>query len=129
MANIPNDNPFQGWPQQHGADSYTVLQTARLDYVIRKIQFMRQTRFHLDDHMYSLHVIPTTKKDADKTPLVLECLQSIEECLASILKKLRAFYNERNAHADDRERCYVTICHEKLKTGIKVGKIFICLEI
>jgi hypothetical protein len=54
-------------------------------------------------------------------PLMEDCLDGIDQSVYKVLEKLRDFYDHENSNDEIRERCYVTVCHKSLDTGIKAG--------
>jgi len=61
-------------------------------------------------------------------PLMEDCLLGIQLSIYHILVRLRDHFNVKNANTLERERCYMTLCHEKLETGIKVGNFNLHVE-
>ena len=122
---MANNDPFASL-KNYDPDSKIVLETAKYDFIISQREFMRQNIFRLEDHMYSLTAKMKNKRA--KHPLVLDCLDALEKSLVVVLEKLRDFYNARNRNANERERCYIALCHKKLQYGVRVGNFNISKE-
>lgn len=61
-------------------------------------------------------------------PLLEDCLSGIQDSIVKVLEKLKGHYGQQAAGAvaqQIRERCYITVCHGKLDTGIKVGNFYL----
>jgi hypothetical protein len=62
-------NPFVGLPLED--DSYVIHSTPRVEYLIKNMQFKRQTRYNLLDHQFSLtgRLLPEqSEKEDDDAP-------------------------------------------------------------
>lgn len=104
----------------------------------------RQERSHQADHFDEAEFRKRRKggkirldPDADpdpeddnvyENPLMEDCLLGIEQSIYNILVRLRDVFDKTNANAVERERCYITLCHSKLDTGIKVGNFNLHVE-
>lgn len=69
-----------------------------------------------------LHVSGPHQEEESK-PLLVDCLDGIEQSIYNVLARLRDFYNLRNAHTEERERTYVFILHKELNTAIIVSEV------
>jgi hypothetical protein len=61
----------------------------------------------------------------NKYPLLEDCLQGIEQSVSNILQKLKDFFARENKNPEKKQRCYLTLCHRMLDTGIKIGNFFL----
>lgn len=122
------DPLFVGLPVIDG--HYVIHETPNVQYLLKNIHWIKQRRFKLDDHQFSLtgRVVAKGKTNesdpfADKAgePLLVDCLDGLETSIENVLKRLRDYYNVRNVDKEERERTYVFVCHKQLDTAIIVS--------
>jgi hypothetical protein len=71
---------------------------------------------------------PKDPSQLNKYPLVEDCLFGIETSVTEILVRLRNFFAIQNANSAEKERCFLTLCHQSLDAGIKIGNFSLLQE-
>lgn len=113
------DSPFQDVPR---LDSYYIMhETPRVQYLVQKVKFMDRKKFSFRDHQFALSARVKPVEGGNQPLLLISCRNGIQQAIHKILIHLRDYYNEKNAEAQERERCFLTICQRNLQTGIICG--------
>lgn len=90
----------------------TLFEGDSLKIYVQKVSFMRQKKFILDDHQFTVRAESLN----DKPPLLSSILSVLEKSLEYMLNNLRQFYKE-----EDKNLVYLTIFQNDMDSAINSG--------
>jgi hypothetical protein len=111
--------------------TYVIHQTGNVEFLVKQLQFVEQINGFQTDIQFGLrgkfHAIKMAEDDFGLTdpgkfnryPLMEDCLQGIQQSV------LKALLELKDLNLDKKQRCYLTLSHQKIDAGIEIGIFFL----
>jgi hypothetical protein len=117
--------------------TYVIHQTGNVEFLVKQLQFVEQINVFQTDLQFNMRGKFKANDDTEDDkmaedyfgladprkfntyPLMEDCLQGIQQSVLKALLKLKDLDLEK------RPRCYLTLSHRKIDTGIEIGIFFL----
>jgi hypothetical protein len=115
------------WRENHRALVDKQIAKHKADYV-NQDKFLKRRPRSAKRRKLDAAEPPKDPNQLNEHPLVEDCLLGIEQSVTNILIRLRDFFARTNKSSEEKERCYLTLCHHRLEAGIKIGNFLLQKE-